>query len=66
LIQNNRSEKCPTDFCTQNFWGWVSRYAATLMIVVLFPGHSDMTGFHPWSPIATGNHLDRTKKEKNY
>ena len=32
------------------------------MIVALSPGHSDITRFRPWSPIATGNHLDRTEK----
>ena len=40
------------------FWGGVSRYAATPMIVALSLGHSDITEFRPWSPIATGNHLD--------
>jgi hypothetical protein len=39
----------------------VSRYAATPFIVASSPGHSDITRFHPWSPIATGNHLDRAK-----
>jgi len=32
------------------------------MIVALSPGHSDITMFRPWSPIATGNQFDRTKK----
>jgi len=40
----------------------VSRYAATPLIVVLSPGHSDITRFRPWSPIATRNHLDRAEK----
>jgi len=40
----------------------VSRYAATPLIVALSPGHSDITRFSPWSPITTGNHLDRTEK----
>jgi len=40
----------------------VSRYAATPLIVTLSPGHSDITRFRPWSPIATGNHLDRAEK----
>jgi len=40
----------------------VSRYAATPLIVALSPGHGDITRFHPWSPIATGNHLDRSEK----
>jgi len=39
----------------------VSRYAATPLIVALSPGHSDLTRFRTWSPIATGNHLDRTE-----
>ena len=40
----------------------MSRYAATPFIVALSPGHSDITRFRPWSPIATGNHLDRAEK----
>jgi len=42
----------PADFCTRNFLGGVSRYAATPLIVALSPGHSDITRFRPWSPIA--------------
>ena len=34
------------------FWGGVSRYAATPLIVALSPGHSDITRFRPRSPIA--------------
>jgi len=40
----------------------VSRYAATPLIVALSPGHSDISMFRPWSPIATENHLDRAEK----
>jgi len=40
----------------------VSRYAVTPVIVALSPGHSDVTRVRPWSPIATGNHLDRAEK----
>ena len=40
----------------------MSRYAATLLIVAMFPGHSHITRFRPWSPIATGNNLDRVEK----
>ena len=40
----------------------MSRYAATRLIVALSPGHSDITRFRPWSPIATGNRLDLTEK----
>ena len=40
----------------------MSRYAATQLIVALSPGHSDITRFRPWSPIATGNHFGRFEK----
>ena len=43
----------------RELWGGVSSYAAIPLIVALFPGHSDITRFRPWSPIATGNHFDR-------
>jgi len=45
------------------FRGGVSRYAATPLIVALSQGHSDtcITRFRPWSPIVTGNHLDRAE-----
>jgi len=49
-------------FALGMFWGRVSRYAATPLIVALSPGHSDITRFRPWSPITTGNHLDRAEK----
>jgi len=48
------------------FWGGVSCYAATPLILALFPGHSDITRFRPWSPIATGNHLDGAEKIPNF
>jgi len=41
----------------------MSRYVATPFIVALSPGHSDITRFRPWSPIATGNHFDRAEKK---
>ena len=40
----------------------MSRYTATPLIVALSQGHSDITRFRLWSPIVTGNHLDRTEK----
>ena len=42
----------------------MSRYATTPLFVALSLGHSVITRFCPWSPIATGNHLDRAKKIK--
>jgi len=41
----------------------VSRYVATPLTVALSPGHSDVIKFRPWSPIETGNHLDRAEKK---
>ena len=40
----------------------MSRYAATPLILALSPGHRAITRFRRWSPIATGNHLDRTEE----
>jgi len=53
------------DFCPRNFWGGMSRYAATPLVGALSAGHSDITRFRPWSPIATDNNLDRTEKIQN-
>jgi len=47
------------------FWGGVSCYATTPMIVALSPGHSDTTRFRSWSTIATESHLDRAEKIPN-
>ena len=62
MIPKNRGEKVSSEFLHLEFWGWVSRYAATPLIFALSPGHSDITRFRPWSPIATENHLDRGEK----
>jgi len=62
LTQKIEARTFPVDFCTWNFLGRVSRYAATPLIVALSLGHSDITRFCPWSPIATGNHLDYAEK----
>ena len=43
----------------------MSHYASIPLIVALSQGHSDTTRFLPWSPIATGNHLDRAEKISN-
>ena len=59
LIPNNRGENISSEFLhSEFFWDGVSRYAATPLIVAFSPGHSDINRFRPWSPIATGNHLD--------
>jgi len=50
--QNIEARTFQADFCTRNFWGGASRYPATPLIVALSPGHSDITRFRPWSPIA--------------
>ena len=40
----------------------MSNSAATPLIVASSLGHSDITRFRPWLPVATGNHLDRAEK----
>jgi hypothetical protein len=46
--------------------GVVSRNVAASLVVALSPDHSGITNLCPWSPIATGIYLDRTKrKNKN-
>jgi hypothetical protein len=48
LIPKNRGENL-SRFCTRNVLGrlGVRRYAATLLIVALSPGHSDIIRFRP-------------------
>ena len=67
LIPKNRGENFSSEFLHSDFcWGGVSRYAATPLIFTLSPGHSDITRFRPWSPIATGNNLDRSEKIRKF
>jgi len=67
LFLKNRGEQFSSGFLHADFlWGGeVSRNAATPMIVVLSPGHTDTTSFHSFSPIALGNHLDCAEKIAN-
>jgi len=65
LIQKIEARPLPAVFVLGTVWGGVSRYAATPLIVALFPGYSDITRFRPRSPIATGNHLDRAEEIPN-
>ena len=62
IPKNSKGELFQRIFALGIFCGGVSRYAATPLIVALSPGHSDITRFRPWPPIATGNHLDRAEK----
>ena len=63
LIPTNQGENFSSGFFALGiFWGGVSRYAATSLVVALSPGHSDITRFRPWSPITTGNHSDHAEK----
>ena len=50
------------DCCTRNFWGGVRHYAVTPLIFALSSNHSGITRFRPWSPIATGSHLDSVEQ----
>jgi len=62
IPKKSRRELFQRIFALGIFWGGVSHYAATPLIVALSPGHSDITRFRPWLPVVTENHLDRTKK----
>ena len=64
LAQKIEARILPVDFCTRIFLGGGrgEQLCATPLIVALSLGHSDTTTFRPWSPIATGNHLDRAEK----
>jgi len=63
LIPKNRGKDFSSGFLhSEFFWCGVSHYAATPLIVALSPGHSDVTRFHPRSPILTANHLYHAKK----
>ena len=62
IPKKSRRERFQRIFALEIFWGWVSRYAAIPLIVTLSPGHSDIARFRPWSPIGTGNNLDRAEK----
>jgi len=62
IPKKSRQELFQRIFALEIFWGGLSRYAATPLIVALSPDNSDKTSFHPWSPIATGNHMDRAEK----
>ena len=65
LSQSNQGENFSNGFFIRNFWGGRGRYAANPLIVTLSPGHSHITRFRQWSPLATGNHFDRAKKFQN-
>ena len=56
LPKKNRDENVSSRFLDSEFFG------ATPLIVALSPDHSDITRFRLWSPIATGNHLNRAEK----
>ena len=62
MIPKIEARTFPADFALGIFWGGVSTFAATPLIVTLFPGHSDITRFRPRSLFATGNHFDRAEK----
>jgi len=64
--KKSRRELLQRIFALGIFWGGVSSYACTPLVVALSPGHSDIARFRPWSTIATRNHLDRAEKFQNF
>ena len=71
MIPKNSGENFSSGFLHLEFFFGVgvcvcvSHYATTPLIVALSPGHSDITRFRPWSPVATRNHLDRDEEIPN-
>jgi hypothetical protein len=63
--QKMEARTFPVDFYTRNIWGRVSCYGVIPLIIAFSPGFCDISSFRPWSPIVTGNYLDRTKKFPN-
>jgi len=63
LIPKIEARNFPADFCTRNFLERGEPLCRHSIDCYFSPGHSDITRFRPWSPIATGNHLDRAKKK---
>jgi len=53
IPKKTRRELFQRIFALGLFWGGMNRYATTPLIVAFSPGHSDITMFRPWSPIAT-------------
>jgi len=61
--KKSRRELFQRSFALGIFWGGMSSYAATPLIVAVSPGHSDITRFRPWSPFAPDRKsLDRAEK----
>jgi len=56
----------PADFCTRKILGWGDPLCRHSIDCALSPGHSDLTRFRPWSPIATGKYLDHDEKIPNF
>ena len=65
MIQNNRGVNFSSGFLhSEFFWGGVSRYAASTLIVALSSGQSDITRFRPWSPIAPDRKSFGSRRKK--
>jgi len=62
LIPKNRGEKFSSGFLHSKFLGRGEPLYRHSTDCCLSPGRSDVTRFHPWSPIATENYLDRAEK----
>jgi len=62
IPKKSRREISQRIFTLEIFWDGVNRYAPTPLIVALSLGHSGINRVRPWSPIATGNCLDRAEK----
>ena len=66
LIPKNRGEIFSTYFCTRNFLGWGEPLCHHYIDCCFVPGQCDITRFHSFLQIATGNHLDRAEKKSKF
>ena len=66
LIPKNRGDNFPADFCTRIFFGGDEPLCHHSNGCCFAPGRSDITRLRLWSPIATGNYLDRAEEIPKY
>jgi len=63
--QKSRPEIFHWIFALGIFWGGMSRNTATPLIFDLSPCHSDITRFHPWSPITPDRKSFRSRRKNS-
>jgi hypothetical protein len=65
LIPKNQGDKFSSGFLHSEFLRQAELLCRRYINCCFISGHSDITRFRPWSPVATGNHLDRAKRKNS-